>query len=343
MRDPDSAVADVPKAQAALAALNALVAPYKESRTFRSLRQVADTAVPFAVLWIFSCLSLRHGHPWLSFLLTIPAAGLILRLFIIQHDCGHGSFFKAPWANDLLGAIVGVLTLTPYRYWRQTHALHHATSGNLDRRGWGDIDTLTVREYRARSAWGRFKYRVYRSVPVLFLIGPAFHFIIYHRLPGIVPADWRTERLSILGTDLTLAALLLLASRTIGVGAFLRVQLPISVMAACAGVALFYVQHQFEGAYWRKDQDWDFAAAGLEGSSFLELGPILNWISGDIGVHHIHHLNSRIPNYNLRRCLAENPVFQKAKRLTLLDSFKCARLALWDEDRLKLVGFRAVP
>lgn len=325
-----------------LAALNAIVAPYKEPRAWRSLRQLADTALPFGLSWGLSCWALLSGHPWLSLLLTVPAGGLILRFFIIQHDCGHGSFFKQSWANDLAGALIGVVTLTPYKYWRQTHAIHHATSGNLDRRGYGDIDTLTVREYLALSSWGRLKYRIYRSVPVMFFIGPAFHFILYHRLPGIVPADWKTERLSILTTDLSLALILLLADRTIGVGNFLQIQLPINMLAATCGVWFFYVQHQFEDAYWRKDEEWDFAAASLEGASLYDMGAVLNWLTGDIGVHHLHHLNSRIPNYNLRRCMTENPIFQNVTRLTLLSSFKCAKLALWDEERRRLVSFAAL-
>jgi omega-6 fatty acid desaturase (delta-12 desaturase) len=293
----------------------------------------------YALFWALACWALLSGRPILSFFCTIPAAGLILRFFIIQHDCGHGSFFRQSWANDLVGACIGAVTMTPYKYWRQTHAIHHATSGNLDRRGYGDIDTLTVREYRALSRWGRLKYRVYRSVPVMFVIGPAFHFILYHRWPGIVPKDWRTERLSILTTDLALALVLLLADRTIGVGTLLQVQLPINAMAAMAGVWFFYVQHQFEQAYWRKEEDWDFATASLEGSSLYDMGPLLNWLTGDIGVHHLHHLNSRIPNYNLRRCMAENPAFQNATRLTLRGSLRCARLALWDEERGRLVSF----
>ena len=336
------AVAEPPRAQHSLAALNALTARYKEPSLRRSLRQVADTVIPYAAAWALSCWALKSGHPWWSLLLSLPAGGLTLRLFIIQHDCGHGSFFKSQRAADILGSVLGVLTMTPYAYWRQTHAIHHATSGNLDKRGWGDIDTKTVREYRALSRWGRLGYRVYRSAPVLFFIGPVFHFIVYHRLPGIVPADWRRERLSILRTDLALAGVLLAASRTIGLGAFLQVHLPIVALASCAGVWFFYVQHQYEQTYWRRDGEWDLVTASLVGSSYYQMGPVLDWLTGDIGVHHVHHLNSRIPNYNLRRCMDENPAFQTARRLTLRESLACARLALWDEDRGRLVGFSAV-
>ena len=324
-----------------IAELNALLSKYRSPDLRRSLWQLANTALPFFGLLAAMHLIVRAGHPLLALLLTVPAGAFLVRLFIIQHDCGHGSFFKSAWANDAVGAVLGVLTLTPYRYWRQTHAVHHATSGNLDRRGYGDIDTLTVREYAALSRFGRLKYRVYRSAPVLFFAGPAFHFAVYHRLPTIVPADWKQERLSILLTDLTLACLLLIGAKTVGLGAFLLVHLPVCVVAACVGVWLFYVQHQFEDTYWRADGRWEFASAGLEGSSYYKLPAPLQWLTGNIGFHHIHHLNSRVPNYFLPRAMKENPVFQQVTTLTPLESVACARLALWDEDRGRLVGFDA--
>jgi omega-6 fatty acid desaturase (delta-12 desaturase) len=325
-----------------IASLNRILAKYKEPELHRSLWQLANTAVPFLAITALMHFVHSRGYGWLSLLLAFPAAAMMIRLFIIQHDCGHGSFFKSARANDMVGAVLGVLTLTPYRYWRQTHAIHHATTGNLDKRGYGDINTLTVAEYNRLSAWGQWKYRVYRSAPVLFIVGPAYHFVINHRIPVIVPPDWKQERLSILLTDVVLASILALASWTVGLWPFLKVQMPVSLIAASAGVWFFYVQHQFEGTYWRRDQGWDLAETSLKGSSYYELPAILQWISGNIGFHHIHHLNSRIPNYHLPKCMKENPILQEVTRLTLLKSLSCIPLALWDEEKRQLVGFDAV-
>lgn len=334
MRSPAAAAAS-----GDLASLNAVLAPYKEPDLRLSLWQLGSTTVLFAAAWLAMLWGWKTGRYW-AWLLPAPlASGLLMRMFIFQHDCGHGSFFKQGWANDLVGRVIGVLTLTPYHFWRQTHALHHSTSGNLDRRGWGDINTLTVREYAALDEKGRRGYRLYRSFPVLFILGPVFHFLFYHRWPGIVPQDWRRERLSILGTDLALACVALAGAYSIGLAALLAVQLPIIVMTTWAGVWFFYVQHQYDDTYWRKEKDWDFATACLRGSSYYELPRVLQWFTGNIGFHHIHHLNSRVPNYNLERAMRENRVFQDVRRLTLRESLRCARLALWDEARGRLVTF----
>ena len=322
-----------------IASLNALLTKYKEPALVRSLWQLSNTALPFFALTVLMHLAHHYGHGWLAFLLAFPAAGFLARLFIIQHDCGHGSFFKSTRANDLLGGVLGVLTLTPYRYWKQTHALHHATSGNLDRRGYGDINTLTVAEFESLSAWGQWKYRLYRSFPILFVIGPSFHFAVYHRFPTIIPPDWKAERLSILLTDLALVSILAAASYTVGLMPFILVQLPVNLITATAGVWLFYVQHQFEDTYWRRDDNWDLSQASLVGSSYYELPRVLQWITGNIGFHHIHHLNSRIPNYALQQAMEENPVLQDVTRVTLLKSLKCVWLTLWDEKQGKLVPF----
>jgi len=322
-----------------IASLNALLAKYKEPALSRSIWQLINTATPFFAIEFTMHALYHYHHPWIALVLAFPAAGFLMRMFIIQHDCGHGSFFKSQKANDILGALIGVISLTPYSYWRQTHAIHHSTSGNLTHRGWGDIDTKTVREYAAMSKWGRFKYRLYRSVPVMFIIGPSYHFLINHRIPVIIPADWKNERLSILLNDLVLAVILAVAAYTVGLWPFLQVQLPVSMVTATAGVWLFYVQHQFEGTYWRPDGNWDLAQASLVGSSYFELPKPLQWITGNIGFHHIHHLNSRIPNYNLEAAMTENPELQKVTKLTMWNSFKCVTLALWDEEKQKLVGF----
>jgi acyl-lipid omega-6 desaturase (Delta-12 desaturase) len=323
-----------------IASLNAILAKYKEPSMVRSLWQLANTALPFFAVTVLMHLA-HHHHGGIAFLLAFPAAGLLGRLFIIQHDCGHGSFFKSKRANDLLGAVLGVLTLTPYRYWKQTHAIHHATSGNLDKRGFGDINTLTVAEFEGLSAFDQWKYRVYRSFPILFVIGPSFHFAVYHRLPSIVPPEWKAERRSILLTDLALAAILAVAAYTVGLVPFLLVQLPVSLLAATAGVWFFYVQHQFENTYWSRDDQWALDQASLVGSSYYQLPRVLQWITGNIGFHHIHHLNSRIPNYALQRAMDENPVFQDVTRVTLRKSVKCVSLTLWDEKLGKLFLFGA--
>jgi len=325
-----------------LAALNAVLAKYKESHLPSSIWQIVNTAIPFFTVMAFMYGTAYAGYWPVTLLLAVPGAGLLMRMFIIQHDCGHGSFFESERANHVVGAIIGVLTLTPYTYWKKTHAIHHSTSGNLDRRGYGDIETLTVKEYTALTKWGRFKYRAYRSVPVLFFIGPAFHFVVYHRLPWIVPADWKAERRSILLNDFALICLLYLAHCSVGLGPFFLVQLAVGIMSAIGGVWMFYIQHQFEGTYWSKDEKWDVVTASLKGSSYFELPRILQWLTGNIGFHHIHHLNSRIPNYKLERCMNENPVLQNPARLTFWKSFKCVSLTLWDEERQKLVGFSAV-
>jgi omega-6 fatty acid desaturase (delta-12 desaturase) len=228
----------------------------------------------------------------------------------------------------------------PYRYWRKTHAIHHKTSGDLDYRTFGDIETLTVREYQALPFWGRLRYRLYRHPLVLLGIGPVYQFFLKHRLPLDVPWSWKREWTSVLLTNLALAALVLLAWRVVGLGNFLLVQLPISLIAGSIGVFLFYVQHQFEDTYWREHPEWEFHAAGLQGSSYLVLPKVLQWFTANIGLHHIHHVNSRIPNYRLQEIFDQQPVFRHVTRITLWDGVKCLGLALWDEHSRRLVSFR---
>lgn len=316
-----------------------ILGPYAKPSVGRSVFQLLNSAVPYAVVWFLMLASLEVSY-WLTLLLALPAAGFLVRLFIIQHDCGHGAFFRSRAANNALGSLLGVLTLTPYAYWRRTHAIHHATSGNLDHRGSGDVTTLTVEEYRALSRWARLRYRVYRQPLIMFVVGPVYEFILRLRLPLGTPWSWRREWASVLWTNLALAAVVAAMWATIGIRAFLAIQLPISLIAGIAGVWLFYIQHQFADTYWERDDAWDFHAAGLEGSSYYDLPGILHWFTGNIGVHHVHHLSSRIPNYRLRECLRENPELQQVRRLTLLGSLKCARLNLWDEERRRLIGFR---
>jgi len=277
---------------------------------------------------------------WLTLALAPLTAFFMVRLFIIQHDCGHGSFFKSSRVADIIGTILGVITLTPYHYWKTTHAIHHATSGKLEHRGFGDIDTLTVNEYLALSRWGRLKYRVYRHPLVLFGVGAVLHFFIRHRLPIIIPPDWKRERRSILYTDLALALLVTGMGWIMGFREFLLVYLPFTLMACSIGVWLFYVQHQFEPTYWEYDHSWSYDDAALEGSSFLRLPKPLQWLTGNIGLHHVHHLNARIPNYRLQEVFDKHPELQQVTTITMWRSFRCMGLALWDERQRRLVRFR---
>jgi omega-6 fatty acid desaturase (delta-12 desaturase) len=261
-------------------------------------------------------------------------------MFMFQHDCGHGAFFRSQRVASIVGSAIGVLTLVPYAYWRKTHAIHHATSGNLDTRTFGDIDTLTVREYLSRPWLKRVLYRVYRHPVVMLLVGPAYQFIFKHRYPTDIPRTWKREWASVHWTNAALVAVLLAAAFTIGLGRFLAVQLPITLIAGSLGVFLFYVQHQYEDTYWRYREAWDYYAAGLEGASLLVLPKMLQWFTANIGFHHIHHVSSRIPNYHLQRCYDENPQLHEVTKLTLGESLKTLRLTLWDEDERRLVGFR---
>jgi omega-6 fatty acid desaturase (delta-12 desaturase) len=311
---------------------------YREPDPRRALFELGVTALALVLLWVLMWLSLDVGY-WLTLLLAIPAAGFLVRLFLIQHDCGHGSFFRGRFWNDWVGRALGVVTLTPYDYWKRNHARHHATCSNLDRRGIGDIDTLTVEEYRARSLSGRIAYRIYRNAIVMFGIGAAYLFLIQHRLPFYqMRAGWRPW----VSTMATNAAIVLIVAAMIwlvGTGPFLLVHLPIMLLAASMGVWLFYVQHQFEDVQWSRDGSWMPQDAALSGSSYYDLPGVLPWITANIGIHHVHHLNSRIPFYRLPQVLEDHPELKNVGRLTVLESLRGVRLSLWCERRRKLVSF----
>ena len=319
--------------------LTAQLKPYASPSNWRSVSQLSLTAGAFALLWFVMWLSLDLGY-WLTLLLGIPAAGLLVRFFCIQHDCGHGSFFRSRLANDLVGRAIGVLTLTPYDYWRRAHAIHHATSGNLDRRGVGDVTTLTVREYRGLSWLRRFGYRFYRNPLVLFGLGPIYVFALKHRWPLDFPLFRQKLWFGVLATNVAIVVLTVVMAMLLGVTDVLKVQLPVTLLGSAMGVWLFFVQHQFEDAYWRNDADWNVHQAAIEGSSYYSLPGVLRWFTASIGLHHIHHLSSKVPNYRLKECLDQIPELRQAKRLTMLDSLKCVTLALWDEDTGKMVRFR---
>jgi len=319
-----------------------IVSSYGKPSDGRSIAELLITLLPLAALWGAAWLTFWLGHWWATLLIAIPSAGFLVRLFMIQHDCGHGAFFSDRRANDWVGRVLGVLTLTPYDFWRRTHAIHHATSGNLDRRGIGDVDTLTVREYLGRSWWGRLQYRLYRHPLVLFGIGPAYVFILRQRLPfGLLREGWMPW-LSTMLTNFAIALIVATLVWFIGVKAFLVVHLPIMLLAASAGVWLFYVQHQFEETAWASKDAWTQHDLALHGSSHYDLPLLLRWFTANIGVHHVHHLCSRIPYYRLPHVLRDHPELRDVGRLTLVESLRCVRLALWDDVQQRLVSFREV-
>ena len=317
-----------------------ILASYRDPSHTRSLLELLITAGAFALFWLLAWAVLGLSY-WLSLLAAIPAAGFLVRLFMIQHDCGHGAFFRRRVVNDWVGRAIGTLTLTPYDVWRRTHAVHHASSGNLGARGIGDIDTLTVREYLTMSSWRRLGYRLYRNPMVMFGLGPAFLFLVQHRLPpsalmrsGLQP--W----LSAMATNAAIATVVVAMMWLVGIGPFLLIHLPIALLASSIGVWLFYVQHQFEETFWAEAPAWTMHEAALHGSSHYDLPHVLRWLTANIGVHHVHHLCSRIPYYRLPRVLRDYPDLGAVGRLTLMQSFGCVRLVLWDESCRRLISFR---
>ena len=312
------------------------VAEHRKPTLRRSVWQIVNTLASYVALWGLMIWTIGISY-WITLALAVVAAGFLARTFIIFHDCGHGSFFESRRANDLLGFVTGVLTFTPYRQWRHLHALHHATSGDLDRRGPGDIWTLTVQEYLEASRAKRFWYRLARNPFVLFVLAPFYVFLIQQRFPS--RSVEKRERRSVYWTNAALLAIAVLMSLTIGPKAYLLIQFPVIMIAAATGVWLFYVQHQFEDVYWERHAKWDFAEAALRGSSFYKLPRVLQWFTGNIGFHHIHHLSPTIPNYNLERCHKGDPMFQNVKQVTLWSSMKALSFRLWDERRKELVGY----
>jgi len=301
-----------------------------------SIWQIVNSLVPYFALWGLMIWTVNISY-WLTLAVAPLAAGFLARMFMIFHDCGHGSFFRSQRANHFLGFLTGVLTFTPYLQWRLKHAVHHATAGDLDRRGSGDIWTLTVREYVEASRWKRIAYRLFRNPLVLFILAPTYLFLIHHRFPS--PAVGKRERRGVHLTNGALLAIAIAAGLTIGIQTYVLIQLPVMMITGTVGLWLFYVQHQFDGVYWERRRNWNFAEAALNGSSFYKLPRLLQWFTGNIGFHHIHHLSPAIPNYNLEKCHAESPAFQAVRAVTLRSSIKSLSFRLWDEENRKLVGY----
>ncbi len=307
--------------------------------TPRSLLQLTTTLVPLVLLWAAMMFAVGDAY-WLTLVLSIPAAAFTVRLFIIQHDCGHRSYFHSRLVNDVVGALIGIITLTPHSYWRMAHNIHHATCGNLDKRGIGDVGLLTVSEYAALPFWKRFAYRFYRHPLVVLGIGPIFVFVVKYRFPLDLIRRHPALLISVMATNLAIAGLFIALGVGFGFAEVLMVQIPIIVISSAAGVWLFFVQHQFERTYWRKESHWDFHEASVLASSFYDLPQPLRWFSGNIGLHHMHHLSCRIPNYRLQACLADIPALRSINRIGLSEGFSCLRLALWDENAERLISFR---
>jgi omega-6 fatty acid desaturase (delta-12 desaturase) len=314
------------------------VARYQQPAPWRAIWQIVNSLVPYAAIWYLMYRSLSLSV-WLTVPLAVLGGGFLVRIFIIFHDCAHGSFFRSRRANELVGSLLGVLCFTPYYRWRWEHSVHHGSAGDLDRRGTGDVWTMTVQEYLEASRWKRFAYRLARNPLILFVVAPLVLFLLLERLP--TGKEGRRERFSVYGTNAALALMVVGLSWVFGWKEYVLLQLGAVMVAASAGVWLFYVQHQFEGVYWERGQEWEYEKAALEGSSYYKLPRVLQWFSGNIGFHHIHHLSPRIPNYHLEKCHRSDPVFQNVKPVTLVSSLKCFNLRLWDEQGRKMVGYPA--
>lgn len=320
-----------------IAKLKKDVAPFAKTDHSASIKQILNTIVPMIILWYVGYLTLSISY-WVTLPILIVTGGFLVRTFIIFHDCCHQSFFKSRKANNILGTITGVLTLVPYEQWKNSHNTHHATSSNLDKRGTGDMWLLTVDEYKEASKWTRLKYRIYRHPVMMLGIGPIAVFMIQYRLN--VKGAKRKERINTHVTNLSIVGLYTILGLIIGWQTLFIMQFPVFLVSGMLGIWLFYVQHQFEDSYFEHDDEWSFVQAAVEGSSYYKLPKVLQWISGNIGFHHVHHLSPRVPNYHLEKAHEAAPPLQKATTITLATSFKSLRYRLWDEQSKRFVSFK---
>lgn len=316
-----------------------VIMKYNQPDLRKSIWQICNSVIPYFIVWYLMVQSLHISY-LITFFLTLIGSGLLVRIFIIFHDCGHGSYFKSKKANDIVGIICGIIAYTPYYKWHSQHSEHHATTVNLDKRGNGDVWIMTVNEYLNSSKWKRFFYRAFRNPFIMFTLGPLFMILVQNRFSKKYMTP--KERWNIYFTNIVLLLMATGMSLLIGLKAYLLIQVPLIIIAHTIGLWLFYIQHQFEDVSWDRTGSWDYKTAAIEGSSFLKLPVILQWFTGNIGFHHVHHLSPRIPNYNLARCQYENDLFKDVKPITLLSTFKALNLSLWDEANGQLVRFRKV-
>jgi len=321
--------------------LSEITRKYAHANMRKASWQLVDTFIPYAVLWALMLHTVRHGYPyWITLALAVIAAGILVRIFILFHDCCHGAFFPSRRANTILGYLSGILIFTPFENWRYAHAVHHATAGDLDRRGTGDVWTMTTEEYLTAPRSKRFAYRIFRNPFILFIPGPVLLFLVFHRFSA--KGAKKRERVSVAFTNLAILLVVVAASLTIGLRTYLLIQFPVIAIAGALGLWLFYLQHQFENVYWSRHELWDPMRVALEGSSYLKLPKLLQWFTGNIGLHHIHHARQTIPNYHLQRCHDNVSVFQAVEPLTVRTSLNSACLSLYDEIQKKLISFRAL-
>ncbi|MBK8816991.1 MAG: fatty acid desaturase [Methylococcaceae bacterium] len=314
---------------------------YAQPDSRKAIVQVFNTFIPYLGLWALMIYTVMSGlSVWITLVLSIVTSGFLVRLFVLFHDCCHGAFFPWRWGNRVFGYVAGILTFTAYEDWQRTHIIHHSNSGDLDNRGTGDVWTLTVEEYLKAPRQTRLAYRMFRNPLILFSVIPLFLFLIVHRFPS--QGAKKRESYSVHFTNIAIAAVIVVLSLTLGFWNYLLIQFPMLLIAASLGTWLFYIQHQYEEAYWSRNESWDLTCSGLEGSSYYQLPSVLQWIVGNIGFHHIHHVRANIPNYNLQRCHNEIDAFQAVKPLTLRKSYQSLWLNLWDEQHQKLVSFRSI-
>jgi len=306
----------------------------------KSIWQIVNSVVPYIFSWYLLYRSLEYPY-WVTLLLSVLAAGFLIRIFIIFHDCGHKSFFKSQKANNIVGKIMGILAFTSFYKWHGQHWIHHATSANLDKRGIGDVWTMTLDEYLQSTRWQRFAYRAFRNPFIMFIIGPVFVVFITNRITNKKMP--RKEKLNVYFTNVVLLLMAMAISAIIGFKAFLMIQLPVILIGHSIGFWLFYIQHQYDEVMWVRNSEWEYKNAALSGSSFLKLSPVLQWFTGNIGFHHVHHLSPKIPNYNLSRCHYENEIFDTIQPIRLLSTFNALSLNLWDEANMRMIGFRQIP
>lgn len=316
-----------------------VVMRYNHPDLKKSIWQICNSVIPYIFMWYLMYRSLQYSY-WATLLLSLVACGFLIRIFIIFHDCGHRSFFVSKRANNIIGMIMGILAFTPFFKWHYQHWTHHATSGNLDKRGIGDVWTMTVKEYLSSSRRNRFFYRAFRNPFIMFTIGPLLIVLVQNRIAN--KKLTKLEKRNVYFTNIMVLLMAVLISLVIGIKAYLLIQLPIILISHSIGIWLFYIQYQFDDVYWERSGKWDYKTSAIKGSSFLKLPVVFQWFTGNIGFHHVHHLSSRIPNYNLEKCHYENKIFRDVKPIVLFKTFRALTLGLWDEATQRMISFRKI-